>query len=57
MTAFDKEHISFTTDFNRIDLTKDAPIKSSGVDINSCFSVCKQYPSAELKVERAKMAA
>ena len=51
LTMFDNEHISFTADYSKLDITKDSimqEIKESGVDISKCFSVCKQYKSPEL---------
>ena len=48
LEQFDNEHISFTSDYSKVDITKDAPIVNSGADIRKIFSVCKQYPSPKL---------
>jgi hypothetical protein len=51
LELMDKEHISFTADYSKQDLTKDTVIakaQESGTDISKCFSVCKQYKSPEL---------
>ena len=52
LTLLDQEHISFTADYSKQDLTKDSVITKAaeaGKDVKSCFSVCKQYKSEELK--------
>jgi hypothetical protein len=51
LSLFDNEHISFTADYSRQDVTKDSiilDIQKSGVDTSKCFSICKQYKSPEL---------
>lgn len=51
LSLFDNEHISFTADFAKQDITKDKiilEVKGNGVDVSKCFSVCKQYKSSEL---------
>lgn len=52
LSLLDPEHISFTADYSKQDLTKDSVIikaAEAGKDVKSCFSVCKQYKSEELK--------
>ncbi|GMH48808.1 hypothetical protein TL16_g00380 [Triparma laevis f. inornata] len=51
LELIDKEHISFTADYSKQDLTKDAVINKAvenGMDVSKCFSICKQYKSPEL---------
>jgi hypothetical protein len=51
LTLFDNDHISFTADYSKQDVTKDSimlEIQKSGVDTSKCFSICKQYKSPEL---------
>ena len=51
LSQFDNDHISFTADFHKQDVTCDPVVESAkqnGVDVSKIFSVCKQYKSPEL---------
>jgi hypothetical protein len=48
LRQFDVDHIAFTADFAKQDVTQDSVIVESKADITKIFSQCKQYKSAEL---------
>jgi hypothetical protein len=59
LSLIDLDHISFTADYAKQDVTMDHPIAAfvaNGGDRSKIFSTCKQYKSDELKAHEAKEA-